>query len=293
VPLRAALIACCLLAVPLAGCSGDDADPSGEERLLAPSSFREIVVAELKGAGLEAEAGPELEVRASRGPDRVDRDLAPDYARYEESPGDEEEIVASVVSETEERLTSGLGGLSLDDVRSDLMPLLKAPFELRTYGFEPAQTPFPGRLAVVYAVDRPDDFTLVRPDDVERWGTTVEELHAVAEDNLLRRTNRDEPLLCEPSGEQELCGWASGDGYDATRMIVPQLRRQIERELGGPAVYAVPMEHVFVALLRRLVERGRTEELFRVKVSRDFQTSDDPLSPEIFAERDGELALLP
>ena len=46
------------------------------------------------------------------------------------------------------------------------------------------------------------------------------------------------------------------DGYDATRMVVPGLRRQIVREYGGSAVYAVPMDDVFVALPLELVERG-------------------------------------
>ena len=75
-------------------------------------------------------------------------------------------------------------------------------------------------------------------------------------------------------------------------MVVPGLRRQIVRSYDGPAVYAVPMNNVFVALPLRLVERGETEELLRTKVQRDFQTSDDPVSPELFVERDGELALL-
>lgn len=292
-PLRAAFIACCLLVTLLAGCAGDDAEPADDNRALAPSSFQEVVVAELASAGLEGEPGPDLEARAHQGPNWVDLDLEPAYAQYEESREDEEEIVASVVAEAQRRLAEGIGALSLEDVQTEVMPLLKARFELRTYGFEPAQTPFPGRLAVVYAVDRADDFTIARPDDLERWGTTLDALHELALDNLLRRTNEDEPLLCEPSGGQKLCGWASGDGYDATRMVVPELRRQIVREYGGPAVYAVPMEHVFVALSQALIARGRTEELFRLKVSRDFQTSDDPLSPDVFVERNGELALLP
>ncbi len=285
--LRVVLIACVLAAL-VAGCGGgDDSDDAG----LAPSSFEEVVVAELKKAGIEAEPSFDLNVSAFRGPNRVDVDLEDDYAHYEEDPDRESEIVAGVVEEAERRLDEGVADLSLEDVRDDLMPLLKSPFELRTYDFEPAETAFPGGLAAVYAVDREGDFTLVEPEDVERWGTTVEELHELALLNLLRQTNEEEPLLCEPSGNQKLCGWSSSDGYDATRMIVPELRRQIVREYGGPAVYAVPMENVFVALPEELVSRGKTEELFRRKVDRDFQTSKDPLSPEVFVERDGELAL--
>jgi hypothetical protein len=51
------------------------------------------------------------------------------------------------------------------------------------------------------------------------------------------------------------------------------------------------MENVFIALALDVLEKGDTEELFRVKLQRDFQTSDDPLSPDIFVERGGELVL--
>lgn len=288
---RAFLAACLLLLLAGCGGDGDGAETMSGDRRLVRSSFEEIVAAELRSAGYEAAPGSEFTVTAHDGPNRIDVALDDAFARYRAAPEREEEIVGGVVEDAQARIEGGLSGSSLADVRADLMPLLKGRFELRTYGFRPAQTPFPGRLAVVYAVDGEDAFTLVRPEDVERWGTTVAELHELALDNLLAQTNEEEPLLCEPSGGQQLCGWASGDGYDATRMIVPELRDQIVEELGGPAAYAVPMENVFIALALDVLESGDTEQLFRVKLQRDFQTSDDPLSPDIFVERGGELVL--
>jgi len=288
---RAILAVCLLLA--LAACGGDDdgAETTSGDRRLVRSSFEEVVAAELRSAGYEAEPGSGFTVTAHDGPNRIDVALEEAFARYRAAPQREDEIVANVVADAQARLEDGLSKTSLEDVRADLMPLLKGRFELRTYGFQPAQTPLPGRLAVLYVVDTEDAFTLVRPEDVERWGATVAELQELALDNLLAQTNEDEPLLCEPSGGQTLCGWASSDGYDAARMLVPELRDQIVEELGGPAAYAVPMENVFIALALDVLENGNTEELFRVKLQRDFQTSDDPLSPDIFVERGGELVL--
>ena len=71
--------------------------------------------------------------------------------------------------------------------------------------------------------------------------------------------------------------------YDATRMLVPGLRRQIVKELGGPAVYAVPLESVFVALTRNYAP------VIKSKVLQEFTTGKNPLSPELFEERNGEL----
>jgi uncharacterized protein YtpQ (UPF0354 family) len=288
---RAILAVCLLLALTACGGDDDGAETTSGDRRLVRSSFEEVVAAELRSAGYEAEAGSGFMVTAHDGPNRIDVALEEAFARYRAAPQREDEIVGDVVADAQARLEDGLSKTSLAEVRADLMPLLKGRFELRTYGFEPAQTPFPGRLAVLYVVDAEDAYTLVRPEDVERWGTTVAELQELALDNLLGQTNEDEPLLCEPSGGQELCGWASSDGYDAARMLVPELRDQIVEELDGPAAYAVPMENVFIALALDVLENGNTEELFRVKLQRDFQTSDDPLSPDVFVERGGELVL--
>jgi uncharacterized protein YtpQ (UPF0354 family) len=288
---RAILAVCLLLALTACGGDDDGAETTSGDRRLVRSSFEEVVAAELRSAGYEAEPGSGFSVTAHDGPNRIDVALEEAFARYRAAPRREDEIVADVVADAQARLEGGLSETSLADVRADLMPLLKGRFELRTYGFEPAQTPVPGRLAVLYVVDAEDAFTLVRPEDVERWGATVAELQELALDNLLAQTNEDEPLLCEPSGGQELCGWASSDGYDAARMLVPELRDQIVEQLDGPAAYAAPMENVFIALALDVLENGNTEELFRVKLQRDFQTSDDPLSPDVFVERGGELVL--
>jgi uncharacterized protein YtpQ (UPF0354 family) len=285
----AALLACVVLAAAAAGCGGDEPD----EPELVPSAFKEVVLAALQQADLEPQPGYDLNVSAFDGPNRVDLAINDAFDEYEADPGRQDEIVAGIVEEARQRLDTGLADVSLDEARADVMPLLQARFDVRGYGFEPASSEAPGDLSVVYVVDTGDSFTVVRPEDVERWRTSVEELHEVALANLQRQTDEDEPLLCEPSGAWELCGWSTSDGYDATRMIVPGLRRQIVREYeGAAAVYAVPMDNVFVALPRLAIEQGNSEELLRTKVDRDFQTSDNPVSPELFVEQDGELVVL-
>jgi uncharacterized protein YtpQ (UPF0354 family) len=285
--LRATVLACAVFAAA-AGCANDSAvsDPQ-----LVPSSFKEIVLSELKQADLESEPGYDMNVRAFQGPNRVELPIGEAFDEYEADPDRRDEIVAGVVAEAERRLDEGIADVSYEEAKDDLMPLLQPAFEVRGWDFEPAATEAPGNLSVVYVVDTGDSRIVVRPEDVERWGVPLEELHEVALGNLERQTDEEEPLLCEPSGSYQLCGWSTSDGYDATRMIVPGLRRQIMEEYDGrPAVYGVPMDNVFVAL-PLIAVKGRNEELLRTKLARDFQTADNPVSPEIFAERDGELVL--
>ena len=175
---------------------------------------------------------------------------------------------------------------SFSAVRDQLMPVLKRRVDVSRIENHPAVTQF-DNLDVVYAVQGDHYFTVATKDDLARWGQSVDEIDSLALSNLEKQTNKNQKLLCEPSGGQKLCGWASGDGYDASRMLVPGLRRQIVKELGGPAVYAVPLESVFVALTRKYAS------VIKGKVLQEFTTGKNPLSPELFEERNGQLVALP
>jgi uncharacterized protein YtpQ (UPF0354 family) len=290
VRLRSLALLACLTAV-LAACGGDG-EADGDEALLDEGSFAQVVAAELRNEKLEAAAeGQGLRVRVADGLDWIALAPEEEFREYRRDPERRGELVAAVVEEAQRRLEEGIGELSFSEAKDSLMPLLKPRFALRTLEESPALTGFPADLAVVYAVDRETDFTIVSPADVERWGRPLGEIHRLALANLSRQTNGQDWLLCEPVGGEKLCGWASEDGYDATRIIVPQLRRQIEKEYGGPAVYAMPMEHVSIALSYQVATRENTEEALRLKVRQDFSSADNPVSPELFVERNGKLVV--
>ena len=173
------------------------------------------------------------------------------------------------------------------------MPLLEPRFKLRNYGFEPVADAVrrearPWSTAVQATTPSPSSDAA----DVDRWGVTSEAARGWRTTIFFEQTNREQRLACEPRNGTELCGWASGDGYDATRMIVPGLRRQIEKVYDGdPAMYAVPTENVFVALPFDLATRRNTERLLKTKVEHDFTVGDNPVSPELFVERDGQVVV--
>jgi uncharacterized protein YtpQ (UPF0354 family) len=280
VPVRAlaALAACAVLA----GCAGgeDEAAPPPAPALRDEVSFTEAVLAAVsEQTDYDAESETRLEVRASAGLDAVTLHLEDEYARYRREPEGLEALVDEAVADVERRLEGGISSSSFADVRPHLMPLLKPVFELRRLEEAPARRRVAPSLFEIFVVDDGEAFTLVTAADLDRWRKTIADLEPIANANLARRT---EPLSCE----EELCGWAIDDGYDATRMLVPQLRQDIREEI-GEAAYAVPMEKVFVAVPIAFAER------IRQKVLQDFTTADEPVSPDVFVERGGRLVPLP
>ena len=293
-----------LLAASVSACDsgGGDGTTSGTTTSAATSSgatttqgalsqrdFKnKVAAAIITGTDLQGDPGFGLTIDVSEqnGLDTVQLVLDDAYRQYTSDPDRQDEIVGGLVQEAARRMEEGNTKRSFSDVRDQLMPMLKRRVDVSRIENDPAVTQFDD-LDVIYAVQGDHYFTVATKDDLARWGQSVDDVDSLALSNLEKQTNKNQKLLCEPSGGQKLCGWASGDGYDASRMLVPGLRRQIVKQLGGPAVYAVPLESVFVALTRNYAP------VIKGKVLQEFTTGENPLSPELFEERNGQLIALP
>ena len=293
-----------LLAASVSACDsgGGDGTTSGSTTSAATSSgatttqgalsqrdFKnKVAAAIITGTDLQGDPGFGLTIDVSEqnGLDTVQLVLDDAYKQYTSDPDRQDEIVDGLVQEAVRRMEEGNTKRSFSDVRDQLMPMLKRRVDVSRIENDPAVTQVDD-LDVIYAVQGDHYFTVATKDDLARWGQSVDDVDSLALSNLEKKTNANQKLLCEPSGGQKLCGWASGDGYDASRMLVPGLRRQIVKELGGPAVYAVPLESVFVALTRNYAP------VIKGKVLQEFTTGKNPLSPELFEERNGQLVALP
>jgi uncharacterized protein YtpQ (UPF0354 family) len=274
----AALLALVAMAV---GCS-DKSNAQSEP--LTVTSFRDKAAAAVTtGSDLEGKPGfgAKVDVTSPTSLNTFSVGVEKSFAEYKRNPQALDAVLKRFVDDVEARMAAGNKGESFADARAHILPILKPKATFRHIADRPVTTSFPGELRVAYAVQRPDSFTLVSDADLGRWKQSAREIDALARSNLLQETNKEQPLKCE----EKLCGWASGDGYDAARFIVPELRAQIVDKI-GPAVFALPRESVYVALPIKLADR------IKDKVVRDFVTAPNPVSRDLFVERDGEVVVL-
>jgi hypothetical protein len=107
----------------------------------------------------------------------------------------------------------------------------------------------PSGLVVGYVL-RVDGFdALVNADHLLAWGATPAEVRAAAMANL-SRWSAAAPWTEEVSGPRRLVSSASGEGGDAARILVPEARAYLERELGGGGarvLVGVPERDLLVA----------------------------------------------
>jgi uncharacterized protein YtpQ (UPF0354 family) len=281
---RAAVCRVALLAALAAVAGCDDKGQSQPVGPLTIGEFRDkAAAAVVTGSDLDGKPGfgNKVDITSPTSLNTFSENVESPYAEYKKNPERLDAVLKKFVADVQARMARANDGEAFGDARGHILPILKPKAAFRHVTDDPVTTTFPGDLRVAFAVQRADSFTLVSNKDLNRWQRSAADIEKLASANLLRETNREQPLRCEKT----LCGWASGDGYDATRFIVPELRAQIVRKI-GKAVYAVPIENVYVALPIKYASR------IRAKVERDFVTGTNPVSRDLFVERDGKIVVL-
>ena len=92
----------------------------------------------------------------------------------------------------------------------------------------------PASLAVVYVLRQPAYDVVINADHLLTWGIGVAALRAAAMENL-RAWSSTAPWSGELEGKRHLVSSDTGDGGDAARILLAEVRGHLVGECGGPA----------------------------------------------------------
>ena len=147
----------------------------------------------------------------------------------------------------------------------------------------------PAGLPVVYALDAGAFDVIVNGDHLRSWGIGPAELQDAAMRNLAA-WSASAPWTDEISGERRLVSSETGDGWDAVRILLPDVVDHLTRELGphGRILVGLPERHVLVA---GSLGPGDDEfaSLFADFVVEQSGGADEPVDRRVFELVDGRL----
>ncbi len=108
----------------------------------------------------------------------------------------------------------------------------------------------PAGLAVVYAIAASGFDVIVNGDHLLSWGVGTIELQAAAIANLAAWSS-GAPWSSEASERRRVLSSSTGDGWDAARILLPDVHDHIRRELAGPGrlLVGLPERHLLIAAL--------------------------------------------
>jgi uncharacterized protein YtpQ (UPF0354 family) len=147
----------------------------------------------------------------------------------------------------------------------------------------------PADMPIAYAMRAESYDVLVNADHLLAWGIEPAVLRETALENL-GAWSAEAPWNDELSGERRLVSSETGEGGDAARILLPEVRQYLATELGGSGrvVIGVPDRDL---LLAGTVRTGDEEfaGLFADFVIEQSGGADEPIDRRIFELVDGEL----
>lgn len=147
----------------------------------------------------------------------------------------------------------------------------------------------PAGLGVVYGLHAGGFDVIVSGDHLVSWGVPVADIQEAALRNLAT-WSAGAAWTDEVSGERRLISSDTGEGWDASRILLPEVIDRLSSELGGAGrvLVGIPERHVLIAgALRPGDEEFAT--LFAEFVVEHSGGADEPIDRRVFEIVDGRL----
>jgi len=147
----------------------------------------------------------------------------------------------------------------------------------------------PAGLVVVYALPAGGFDVIVSGDHLLSWGVQPAEVQDAALSNL-RRWSASAAWTDEASGDRRLISSDTGEGWDAVRIVLPEVAERLATELGpaGRILIGIPERHLLVAGSLRPGDE-EFAALFTEFVVEQSGGADEPVDRRVFELRDGRL----
>jgi hypothetical protein len=194
------------------------------------------------------------------------------------------QLLERSVRATEQQLAASSSPIVFAEVSSRLLPVLVPREYAARFGI--AERRFVGDISEVLVVDDPDSVRYVLRDDLSRWQLSFEAVEAIALSALGKAARGVQFKPQRPADPTRLGRFVTSvvlDGYDAARLLLPEVRRSLGEQLGYPYFVAIPNRDFLVAWSNDYAFAAE----FEARVRHDFKNRNYPISPEVYrVERD-------
>jgi len=154
-----------------------------------------------------------------------------------------------------------------EDLKERILPMI-LPEEAGEVHADTLSEPLIDGLRIAYAIDSDRTIAYIPKSQFEEWKVSAEDLHNQALDNLVARS---ETMVASAAQDDEgkinLILFQTGDGYDASRLLLPTLHERLKEHLGSPFLAAIPTRDLLLCF------REDDETVSRVKeqVAEDYR----------------------
>ncbi|MBL0920587.1 MAG: DUF1444 family protein [Phycisphaerales bacterium] len=171
------------------------------------------------------------------------------YRLVNHDPGQGAEIVEQYLDHLFANESITAATMSLDLARPRIMPRIQPEtiFQRLTRDLV-AHVPFVNDTVILFVIDLPHMTVSVTTEQMVRWGVCAEDLEQIARENLDRYAPALNLQFVDSKEGGKAAILAQQDGYDAARLLMSDLHRDLAPKMGGDFLVAVPARDMFLAL---------------------------------------------
>ena len=201
-------------------------------------------------------------------------------------PGRGVEIVENYLDQRFTGEAFELADVAFDNARDRIMPRIQPESIFEHLSREMvAHVPFVNGSVIVFVMDLPHMTVSITTEQSVRWGVDFDELDDIARKNLSAYQSELRFQFVESKEGGRAAILNEQDGYDAARLLLPNLHRQMANELGGDFHVAIPARDMFVALS---LGPDPFVDRLRKRVEHDYQRLPYPITDALYyVTRDG------
>jgi uncharacterized protein YtpQ (UPF0354 family) len=138
--------------------------------------------------------------------------------------------------------------------------------------------PLVSGLNVGYVVDSDRSFWYIPQAAFNSWGISIDDLHNRALANLVDRSQAISAHAAQdPDGRINLILFQTGDGFDASRILLPTLNERLREHLGSPFLAGIPNREILLCF------RDDQETLTRLRdqIQSDYTQMPHPITDRL------------
>lgn len=166
--------------------------------------------------------------------------------------------------------------LTWSQARLKLMPQLMPEEYLTTMDL--VHLPFGDEVVIGFVIDSEDAYSYVRETTISEWGIDTTEVRSTAISNLNESSKGIETSVFP--GDNGIFAVNTLDGFDAVRIIVPDLQQLIGEHIGTPFYVGVPNRDFLICWSKNDDKEFQSE--MASQVNSDFAERPYPLSGRTF-----------
>jgi uncharacterized protein YtpQ (UPF0354 family) len=165
-----------------------------------------------------------------------------------------------------------------DELAERIMPVVLREENVDSQPALMVSQPLVAGLSIAYAIDGEKSFWYIPKSTLDGWKLSIDDLHERALTNLVDRSQAIAAQAAQdPDGRISLILFQTGDGYDASRLLLPTLHERLREHLGSPFMAGIPNRDILLCF------RGddETRDRLRAQIHKDYGQMPHPITDRL------------